>query len=211
MATSEGPRSVKIGDDERTGWSSERPRREGGPPRPVDVSVRSRILRPSDRLNYSPGSLLLVTGAKAAEVDAFLDRRIEEKGIVFSLSKIRALLAGRVPEEQIEDKARELQGAAITKRMGAGQTAVVALETLDPAERNHFVLMAHRNRRPRHLILVEAPKDQVGEEERGPIDALRIALDANELGAEGFNTALRISGAAIPELKRIVFRPLQAD
>ena len=204
-------RSVKIGSDERTGWSSERPRREGVPPRPPDVSVRSRVLRPSDRLTYSPGSMLLVTGAQAAGLDPFLDRRIEEKGIVFSLARIRTLLAGRVPEEQIEARARELMDTAVTKRMGAGQTVVVALETIGPAERNHFILMAHGNRRPRHLMLVEAARDSVQEDERAPIDELRKALDANELGAEGFHTALRISGAAIPELKRIVFRPLSEE
>ena len=57
------PRSVKIGDTERSGWSSERPRRPGEserPPRPADVSVRGRVLAPSDWLRYQPGSLLLV-------------------------------------------------------------------------------------------------------------------------------------------------------
>ena len=155
--------------------------------------------------------MLLVTGAQAAQLDPFLDRRIEEKGIVFSLPRIRTLLAGRVPEDQIDARARELMDTAVTKRMGAGQTVVVALETLGPEERNHFILMAHGNRRPRHLMLVEAPRDSVDEDERAPIDELRKALDANELGAEGFHTALRISGAAIPELKRIVFRPLSED
>ena len=72
MPESPSARSVKIGADERTGWSSERPRREGAPPRPVDVSVRHTVLRPSDRLRYSPGSLLLVTGAHAAGLDRFL-------------------------------------------------------------------------------------------------------------------------------------------
>jgi hypothetical protein len=34
MSSSPGPRSVKISDDERGGWSSERPRRPGEPERP---------------------------------------------------------------------------------------------------------------------------------------------------------------------------------
>ncbi len=211
MPTPSSSRSVKIGSDERTGWSSERPRREGAPPRPIDVSVRSRVLRPSDRLTYSPGSLLLVTGAKGAGADAFLDRVIEEKGIVFSLGKVRGLLAGRVPEDQVDERARELLDTAVAKRMQAGQSVVVALETLDPQERNHFVLLAHAKRRPRHLLLLETTRERVEDEERGSLDELRRALDANELGAEGFHTALRISGGAISELKRIVFRPLTQD
>ena len=48
-------RSVKIGEDERTGWSSDRPRRDGAPPRPADLTVHCRVLAPADRLRYSPG------------------------------------------------------------------------------------------------------------------------------------------------------------
>src|SRR4051812_42481854 len=47
------PRSVKIGDDERLGWSSERPRRDSGPRRPEDISTRNRVLKPSEELMYS--------------------------------------------------------------------------------------------------------------------------------------------------------------
>ena len=71
---SSGPRSVKIGDNERSGWSSERPRRPGEaerPPRQADVSVRGRVLSPSDSLRYSPGSLLLVACADPAMRDGF--------------------------------------------------------------------------------------------------------------------------------------------
>ena len=49
------PRSVKISDDERGGWSSERPRRPGEPERPerpIAVSVRGRVLAPADYLRY---------------------------------------------------------------------------------------------------------------------------------------------------------------
>jgi hypothetical protein len=55
-------------------------------------------------------------------------------------------------------------------------------------------------------VFVEAPGDQVAEEDRGDLNALRRALDAGQLGAEGFHTAIRLGGNAIGELKRIVFR-----
>ena len=58
MASRPTARSVKISDDERTGWSSDRPRRDGAPPRPANLTVHCRVLRPTDRLRYSPGSLL---------------------------------------------------------------------------------------------------------------------------------------------------------
>src|SRR5919201_877156 len=104
METPSGPRSVKIGDDERGAWTSDRPRRDNRPPRPRDISVRSRILRPADRLRYSPGSLLVIVCASSAERDRFAQRVIEDKGAIFSLDKVRALLAGRVPEADVEGR-----------------------------------------------------------------------------------------------------------
>jgi hypothetical protein len=200
-------RSVKIGADERTGWSSDRPRREGAPPRPVDVSTRCRVLRPSDRMRYSPGSLLLVVSASAADRDAFIDRVIEEKGAVFSLGKIRRLVEGRVPADQLDQRAAELQQAAVAKRLEAGESVVIGAEGLDAQERERWVRLAHAQRRPRHIILLETSKEQVGDDDAAPLNDLRTALDAGELGAEGFQTAMRLGGAAIGELKRIVFRP----
>src|SRR5258708_35036357 len=102
MPDPSAPRSVKIPADERTGWSSERPRRDGAPPRPADVSVRSRVLRPADRLRYSPSSLLLIVGAAASDPDPFAERVVEERGAVLSLAKVHALLAGRVAADEIE-------------------------------------------------------------------------------------------------------------
>src|SRR3954454_19812173 len=118
-------RSVKIGADERTGWSSDRPRREGSAPRPVDVSTRCRVLRPTDRMRYSPGSLLVVVSPSAKVRDAFIERVIEEKGAIFTLGKIRSLVEGRVPAAELEQRAAELQHAAVSKRLEAGETVVI--------------------------------------------------------------------------------------
>jgi hypothetical protein len=204
-------RSVKIGADERTGWSSDRPRREGAPPRPVDVSTRCRVLRPTDRMRYSPGSLVLVVSASPKRRDAFIERVIEEKGAVFSLSKIRSLVEGRVPADQLDERAAELQLAAVTKRLEAGETVVIGAEGLGAQERERWVRIAHGLRRPRHIVLLETAKEQVDEEDAATLNDLRTALDAGELGAEGFQTAMRLGGAAVDELKRIVFRPAPRD
>jgi hypothetical protein len=204
-------RSVKIGADERTGWSSDRPRREGAPPRPVDVSTRCRVLRPTDRMRYSPGSLVIVVSASAKDRDAFIERVIEEKGAIFTLAKIRGLIEGRVPAQDLDERAGELQQAAVTKRLEAGESVVIGAEGLDPAERDRWVRVAHGFRRPRHIILLETAKDRVGEDDAAPLNELRTALDTGELGAEGFQTAMRLGGAAITELKRVVFRPAPRD
>lgn len=212
MPASEPPRSIKIDPDERTGWSSERPRRDGAAPRPVDVSVRSRVLKPSDRLRYTPGSLLMIVGPAASQPAAFAERVLEERGAALSLAKVRSLLTGRVAQEEIEAKAHELLQAAVLRRVEANQSVVVAVENFDAAERERYVRMAHAKRRPRHLILLETRRDDVLEHERAPLDELRRALDVGELGLEGFQTALRLGGSALTEVKRIVFqRPPPAD
>jgi len=213
-SSSTGPRSVKIGENERGGWTSERPRRPGEPERPprlADVSVRGRVLAPSDRLRYSPGSLLLIVGADEATREAFAGRVLEEAGVLLSVPKLRALLAGRVAEDEVEDKASELLDSAAQKRLAAGQTVVITTAGLDPAEREHYVRMAHPHRRPRHLVLLEAGKDLVAEEDRPALGELRTALDAGALGQEGFATSLRLGGRLLPELKKIVFAPAPAD
>jgi predicted kinase len=210
MPTPPNARSVRIGDDERGGWSSDRPRRDG-PPRPVDVSTRCRVLRPSHEMRYSPGSLLVLVSPSATERDRFLERVLENQGPVLSLDKIRGLLKGRVADEEIDERAVQLLDATAQKRLEAGDTVVLAADGLDAAERERFVRMAHRLRRPRHLILLEVGRDKVADEDRDALNELRRRLDAGELGKDGFQTALRVGGAAAGELKRVWFRPPPED
>jgi hypothetical protein len=211
MADNPSIRSVKIDADERGGWSSDRPRREGGKPREEDFSVRGRVLRPSDRLRYAPGSLLVVTSASKPARDRFVERVVEAKNAILSLDKVRALLAGRVPEEEAEERAQQLLDAAVAKRFAAEESVVLAADSLDASERARYVKIAAGSRRPRHLILLETPGDQISDEDRAPLNALRRALDAGEMGNEGFHTSLRLGGAAADEVNRIVFRPEPRD
>ncbi|HEY4426721.1 MAG TPA: hypothetical protein VGN08_00795 [Solirubrobacteraceae bacterium] len=207
MASRPPARSVKISDDERTGWSSDRPRREGAAVRPPDLTVHCKVLAPADRLRYSPGSLLIVASASAAERDRFLERLIEDRASLLSLDKVRGLLAGRVAEEELDARAQELLQAAVAKRLESRQTVVLGADGLLPEEREPFVRTAASLKRPRHLILLETTRDQVSDEDLGALNELRRALDAGELGAEGFQTALRLGGGSAQEVKRILFRP----
>lgn len=207
MSSRPSARSVKISDDERTGWSSDRPRRDGAPPRPADLTVHCRVLRPADRLRYSPGSLLVVVSASVAERDGFLERLIEDRACLLSLDKVRGLLAGRVAAEEVPARAEEVLQAAVLKRLQSKETVVLAAASLQPDERERFVRMAALLKRPRHLILLETARDQVRDEDRGALNELRRALDAGELGGEGFQTVLRLGGGSASEVKRILFRP----
>src|SRR5262249_33062954 len=164
MASRAQSRSVKISDDERGGWSSDRPRRDGAPARPADLTVHCRVLRPADRLRYSPGSLLIVSGASAEELDAFLERLVEERSAGMSLRKVRALLAGRVGEDELDERAGELLASAVQKRLEGRQTVVLATSGFTPEEREPFLRIAAAGRRPRHLILLETARENVAED-----------------------------------------------
>jgi predicted kinase len=208
------PRSVKIGDNERGGWSSDRPRRAGEaerPPRKLDVSERGRVLSPTDRMRYNPGSLVVIACADRVLRDRFVKRVIEEQSAILSLDKVRALLQGKVPEGELDAKAQALLDAAAAKRFAAGQSVVIPLEGLTADERERYVRLAAAHRRARHLVLVEAGKGSVAEEDKPALDELRTALDQGDLGQEGFMTSLRLGGKMVDELKRIVFAPPPSD
>jgi predicted kinase len=169
------------------------------------------VLTPSDRLRYSPGSLLVIVSGSSLERDGFALRVLEDRNALLSLDRVRSLLASRVAEDQVEARAPALLEAAVAKRLQAGETVVLAAEGVTAEAREPFVRLAAAAGRPRHVILLEAARDQVAEEDRATLNQLRRALDAGELGAEGFQTALRLGGAALSEVKRIVFRPPPRD
>lgn len=211
MPTPPSSRSIKIDQDERGGWSSDRPRRDGAPPRPADLSVRCRVLAPAEVVRYSPGSLLLVVSPVAAEADRFAQRLIEERGALLSLAKVRGLLVGRVVEDQVEERAAQLLDAAVSKRLEANESVVVVLEGLEAETRERYVRVASGHKRPCHIVLVETAREQVEEDDRPALNKLRKALGAGDLGKEGFNTALRVGPNSMADIKRIVFRPPPRD
>ncbi len=136
---------------------------------------------------------------------------MEERGATLAPARVRALLAGRVAESEIEERAGELLAGAVLKRLQAEQNVVLPLEGFDASERERYVRLAHNLRRPRHLILLEASRDKVLDSELPALDEMRRSLNAGELGLEGFQTALRLGGPALAELKRIVFQPPPRD
>lgn len=162
-------------------------------------------------MRYSPGSLLVIVGPAATEPLAFAERIAEPKSTVLALSRIEALLAGRVPDGDIPARAADLLTATARKRLESDQAVVLPLDGFDRDEREHYIRIAHGLRRPRHLILLDAAPADVTDEERPLLDDLRRELLAGELGQEGFQTAMRLGGAALQGLKRVVFRPLPRD
>ena len=206
------PRSVKIGEDERLGWSSERPRREGGPQRPADISTRNRVLKPSEELIYSPGSLVVITSSAPEQAEAFVNRLVQQKGALFSSAKVRGLLQGRVSDDELETRTQELLAGAVAKRLESSETVVVVADTLEAEEREPYVRAAATAGRPRHIILFEPAGVDLDEDGKAALSDLRRRLTAGELGQEGFQTSLRLAGSTIGEVKRLDFqRPARDD
>lgn len=203
MPTPPETRSVKIANDERLGWSSDRPRRDGAPERKADISVRGRVLQPTDRLRYTPGSLVLVAAPDPAAAESYLMGVLEDRSTLITRAKVRKLLSGRVPDDQLEAQSGTVLQAAVTKRLKAGEETVLVLDGFDPAEREEWLRAAAPLRRPRHLILLDG---SAGEEEKAALGDLRKTLMAGGLGEEGFHTAIRLGGAAAREVNRLVFR-----
>ena len=211
MADTPPTRSVKISQDERGGWSSDRPRPGGGPPRPANRTVRCQVLSPAESLRYSPGSLLVVVSAGGDEAAGLAGRVIQDPASLLSLDRVRSLLAGRVPDEELGERSAELLDAAALKRLEAGEAVVIVTAGIEADERERYVGMASRFRRPCHLVLVETGSDGLSEEERGSLNKLRRRLEAGELGEEGFNTVVRVGGASLSDLRRVVFEPAPSD
>ncbi len=201
-------RSVKFSKDERTGWSSDRPRPGGGPPRPANIAVRNQVLAPSDRLRYTPTSLVIVVAPDGIAAEAFLNRVLEDKSTFLSAAKVRRLLTGRVAPEDLEERADAVLESAVLKRMDAGQPVVLLLEGFSAVDRDRWVRPAAALRRPRHLILLEGTAE---DQEKGALGDLRRTLMVGDLGEEGFHTAIRLGGSSADEVNRLLFRAIPRD
>jgi predicted kinase len=149
--------------------------------------------------------MLVIVSASTAERERFAERLIDSRTLL-SLDKVRKLLAGRVAEEEMDSRAQEVLDAALVKRLQANQTVAIIADGLGAAERERYVRMAFDVKRPRHLILLEASREDVHDDDLTTLNKLRRSLDAGELGAEGFQTAVRVGGSSVFELKRIVFQ-----
>ena len=206
MASRPPGRSVKIGEDERTGFSSDRPAPTAAAPGPLTCGSAAAFSPRRTACATRPGACCS-SRAPRRPAGSFLDRLIEDRASLLSRSKVLALLAGRVSEEEISERADELLRLTAGKRLENRQTVVIGLDDMSASTRAPFLAMAAALRRPRHLILLEVSRELVEDEDLGELNELRRALDAGELGAEGIQTALRLGGGTAEEVKRILFRP----
>lgn len=198
-------RSVKIGEDERGGWSSERPRKEGEKERPRSVAVRGKVIEASPVLDYRPGSLVVVV-SPTGMTSEFITRVVEDEGAVLDLAKIKRLLKGRVADAKLDATAEALFEKTLKMRLSQRKSVVVGVDDLDGSARERLVRLAAGTRAGRHLILLDASRDNISDSSViEELNTLRGQLLDNKLGDEGFTTSLRLGGSSAAKVKKVIF------
>lgn len=201
MLDSNSARRIVIGPEERSGWSSERPR-EG---RKAHSQNRARVLSPAAELYYAPRSLLVVCSATPEIRLKFLQRFFSAQQII-SQRRIEAFLGGSVDSKDLGAAAKQLMHAAISRRLQAGQSTVIAPLELFVDEREDLTKIAHQYKRTAHLIVLDAGRQAVGDENLfAQLAALRAAARSGEVGSEGFRTALVLGRADVDRLQAVFF------
>src|ERR1039457_4636177 len=119
----DNPRRVKIGTEERTGWSSERPVKEGETPR-GPLRPPARVLEATTDLTYSPRSLIIVCGAEE-DTRSKLLRRLFPSQLLLSTARVAKLIAEKVPAQQLDAAAEQLFLTAVRRRLVTGSPTVI--------------------------------------------------------------------------------------
>ena len=205
MASSDGVRSVKIGADERTGWSSERPQRaSSGPGRPPRPAGRALAVAPSDTLSFPSGGLVVFTGADAVTVHRLVARLLPRPALI-SYDALARAVAEKVPPEHVGEVTLRLVGKRVAERQAEGQATVIETGRLSTELRASLAALADR-RTGSHLVVLDAGRKTVGDDER--FEQLRdvVARARNgEIGAEGFSTATVLGRADLDKVTAIEF------
>lgn len=205
MASGDGVRSVKIGADERTGWSSERPQRAGsGPGRPPRPAGRALTIAASDTLSFPSGSLVLFTGADAVSVHRLVARLLPRPTLI-SYDALARAVAEKVPAEQVGDVTLRLVGKRVAEHQAAGQATVIETGGLSPELRSSLAALADR-RSGSHLVVLDSGRKAVGDDERfEQLRAVVAAARSGDIGAEGFSTAMVLGRVDLDKVTGIEF------
>jgi hypothetical protein len=206
MASSDGLRSVKIGADERTGWSSERPQRKSsGPGRPPRPAGRALHVPATDTLSFPNGSLVIFTGADAVTVHRLVARMLPRPALISYDVLARAVADKRVPAEQVGEVTQRLVAKRIDERRAEGQATVVETGDLSSELRTALAAMADR-RAGAHLVVLDSGRKAVGDDER--FEALRTVVTgarSGDIGEEGFSTAMVLGRVDLDKVTGIEF------
>ena len=203
MTSNDSVRSVKIGADERTGWSSDRPQRTTGgrPPRPQG---RALVLSAGDVLSFPAGSLVVFTGADPVTVHRLVGRLLPRSTAV-SYDALARAVAAKVDAEQVGPVTLKLLAKNVGERLAAGQNVVIETAELRSDLRRDLAALAPRSAGS-HLVVLDSGRKAVAVDER--FEALRtLAADARsgEIGVEGFSTVVVLGRSDLDKVTEIEF------
>lgn len=205
MASSDGVRSVKIGADERTGWSSERPQRKtSGPGRPPKPPGRALTVAASDTLSFPSGSLVVFTGADAVTVHRLVARMLPRPALI-SYDVLARAVAEKVPAEQVGEVTLRLVAKRVAERQAEGQATVIETGELSSELRTSLAALADR-KAGSHLVVLDSGRKAVDDDER--FELLRAVVTgarSGEIGAEGFSTAMVLGRVDLDKVTGIEF------
>jgi hypothetical protein len=204
MASNDSVRSVKIGADERTGWSSDRPQRTGGKGRPPRPFGRAMVLAASDALSFPAGSLVLFTGADAVTVHRLVGRLLPRPTVV-SYDQLARAVAAKVPAEKVAEITLQMMAKNVGARLAEGQAVVIETAELSSDLRRGLAAIAG----PRvgaHLVVLDSGRKAVGDDER--FEELRAVVTqarSGEIGAEGFSTVVVLGRSDLDKVTEVEF------
>jgi hypothetical protein len=196
-------RSVKIGADERTGWSSDRPQRAGAgrPPRPQG---RAMVLAAADALSFPAGSLVVFTGADPVTLHRFVARLLPRPTVIL-YDQLHNAVAEKVGADAASEATLKLIAKPVGERLGAGQAVVIETADLTSDTRRGLTALAGP-RAGSHLVLLDSGRKAVDDEAR--FEQLRaIATDARsgEIGVEGFSTVVVLGRSDLDKVTEVEF------
>jgi hypothetical protein len=205
MASSDGVRSVKIGADERTGWSSERPQRKSsGPGRPPRPAGRALNVPATDTLTFPAGSLVIFTGADAVTVHRLVARMLPRPALV-SYDPLARAVAEKVPAEQVGEVTLRLVAKRVAERQAEGQATVIETGDLSTELRTALAALAER-RAGSHLVVLDSGRKAVADDERfEELRAVVAGARSGEIGSEGFSTAMVLGRVDLDKVTGIEF------
>jgi hypothetical protein len=206
MASNDSVRSVKIGDDEKSGWSSDRPQRTpkpggGRPPRPQG---RAMVLSAGDALSFPAGSLAVFTGAEPTTLHRFVGRLLPRPTVV-AYDPLARAVAAKVPADKVAAITLQLIGKAVRERLGEGQSVVIETADLSSELRTSLAALAPPPAGS-HLVVLDAGRKAVGDDER--FEALRTVATAarsGEIGSEGFSTVVVLGRSDLDKVTEVEF------
>jgi hypothetical protein len=204
MASNDQVRSIKIGADEKTGWSSDRPHRAAGKGRPPRPQGRAMVLSAGDALSFPAASLVLFTGADPITLHRFVGRLLP-RPMLINYDQLARAVAEKVPAEKVAAITLQMIGKRVGERLAEGHAVVIETADLTSDVRRALAGLAGPPAGS-HLVVLDSGRKAVGDEERfEALRAVSTAARSGEIGSEGFSTVVVLGRSDLDKVTEVEF------